>query len=79
MIGLGRRSVPWLVDFCQESGLDHLVTTVIELGSDRAFTFEGSILRVPGSRGITHEVDEDRLLEEAGSTRLPENIAKRKR
>ena len=79
VIGLGRRSVPWLVDFCQESGLDHLVTTVIELGSDRAFTFEGSILRVPGSRGITHEVDEDRLLEEAGSTRLPENIAKRKR
>ena len=79
MIGLGRRSVPWLVDFCQESGLDHLVTTVIELCSDRAFTFDGSILRVLGSRCITHEVDEDRLLEEAGSARLPENIAKRKR
>ncbi len=79
VIGLGRRGIPALVDFCQESGLDHLVTTVIELGSDRAFTFGGSILRVPGSPGITHEVAEDRLLEEAGSVRLPENIAKQRR
>jgi hypothetical protein len=78
VIRLGHRGIPALVDFCRKSGLDHLVTTVIELGSDRAFTFDGSTLRVPGSIGITHEVVEDRLLEEAGSRRLPENIARSK-
>jgi hypothetical protein len=79
VIGLGRRGIPALVDFCQESGFDHLVTTVIELGPDRAFTFGGSILRVPGTPRIIHEVAKDRLLEEAGSVRLPENIAKQRR
>ena len=78
VIRLGHRGIPALVDFCRKSGLDHLVTTVIELGSDRAFTFDGSTLRVPGSIGVTHEVVEDRLLEEAGSRRLPENIARSK-